>query len=359
MRWNPESLLPSASSSGADANGVEQVDFIKGLATMAGGGDPCLKQGLAIHMYNINASMSDKALSNSDGDFLIVPETGALMVRTEFGVLTVAPCEVVVVPRGVRFAVELAEGEKGSARGYVLELYEGHFELPELGPIGSNGLANPRDFLYPKAWFEDRDCASFTVVNKFGGELFAATVGHSPFDVVAWHGNYSPFKYDLRRFCCMNSVTFDHPDPSIYTVLTAPSPVKGTAVADFVIFPPRWMVQEGTFRPPWYHRNCMTEFMGMVYGKYDAKKGFQPGGASLHSCMTPHGPDAATFEEASTCELNPVKFEAGLAFMFETSLVLKLTKYAAEAPHLDSEYQSCWSKCPKKFNGSFSPWGDK
>jgi homogentisate 1,2-dioxygenase len=347
LRWKPE---PPLAAPGGD---VPSVDFVRGLATMAGAGDPTLKEGLAIHMYNCNASMVDVCLNNSDGDFLIVPETGALTITTEMGVLVVAPCEVCVVPRGVRFAVAVA----GPAnRGYVLELYKGHLELPNLGPIGANGLANARDFLHPKAAFEDRACAAFTVLNKFGGRLFAATMDHSPFDVVAWHGNYAPYKYDLRRFCCMNSVTFDHPDPSIYTVLTAPSSEPGTATADFVIFPPRWLVAEGTFRPPWYHRNCMSEFMGMVYGSYDAKAGgFVPGGASLHSCTTPHGPDAATFEKASGAELGPVKFDGGLAFMFETNAVLKLTKYALEAPHLDREYQACWTGCKKFFNGKIDP----
>lgn len=337
LRWSP---LPMPS---ADA---PPVDFLDGLVTMAGNGDPTLKTGLAIHMYTANTSMGRKAFNNSDGDMLIVPDTGALTVRTELGVLEVAPKEIVVVPRGVRFAVDVA----GPARGYALELYQGHFELPNLGPIGANGLANPRDFLAPRAQFEDLD-APHVVVNKFGGKLFRATVDHSPFDVVAWHGNYVPFKYDLTRFCCINSVTFDHPDPSIYTVLTAPSDTPGVAVADFVIFPPRWMVMEGTFRPPWYHRNCMSEFMGMVYGKYDAKEGFMPGGASLHSCMSAHGPDAATHAKASTEELRPVKFDAGLAFMFESTYMLKLTDNALGASWRDKQYHQCWDDLPKHFNG--------
>ena len=359
MRWGPEPLLaPSderdkggATSSSSTFSPVPPTTFLAGLATMAGTGDPCSKQGLAIHMYNCNVSMIDEAFSCADGDMLVVPETGALTLRTECGVLNVAPCEIAVVPRGVKFSVAV----DGPSRGYVLELYQGHFELPGLGPIGANGLANPRDFLYPSAAFEDIEYADpaqpFTVLHKFGGEMFSATMDHSPFDVVAWHGNYAPFKYDLRHFCCINSVTFDHPDPSIYTVLTAPSDTAGVAIADFVIFPPRWMVMEHTFRPPWYHRNCMTEFMGMVYGKYDAKEGFMPGGASLHSCMSAHGPDAPTFEKASTAPLKPTKFDAGLAFMFETSAVLKLTKYAIEAPHRDLAYPTCWKACKKKFNG--------
>lgn len=267
--------------------------------------------------------------------------------------MDVAPKEICVIQRGIQFSVVL----DGPSRGYVCEIFKGHFQLPDLGPIGSNGLANPRDFLTPEAWYEDRLC-SFTVVNKFGGELFAASRSSSPFNVVAWHGNYAPYKYNLENFCCINSVNFDHPDPSIYTVLTCPSDDPGTAVADFVIFPTRWMVQENTFRPPWYHRNCMSEYMGMVWGAYDAKEGakgksaFLPGGASLHSCCSAHGPDETTFTKASNADLTPVKFDKGLAFMFETSRILRLTEYAVEAPHMDKDYWKCWQALPRLFDPS-------
>jgi homogentisate 1,2-dioxygenase len=230
-----------------------------------------------------------------------------------------------------------------------LEIFNGHFQLPDLGPIGANGLANPRDFLYPSAAFEDRE-VDYSLLCKFGGKLFTTLQSHSPFDVVAWHGNYSPYKYNLSHFNTMGTVSFDHPDPSIFTVLTAPTDTPGVALADFVIFPPRWMVAEGTFRPPYYHRNTASEFMGMVWGKYDAKVGFQPGGASLHSPMTAHGPDEPTFLGASNAALAPHKFEAGLAFMFETNLTLKLTEYALHAPHRDLDYQKCWQKLPRCFN---------
>jgi homogentisate 1,2-dioxygenase len=336
MRWFPPPL---------PAPDAPRVDFVAGLQTMAGAGDPTVKAGLAIHLYSANASMHRTAFYNSDGDFLIVPQAGALTLKTELGVLVVAPKEIAVVPRGVRFAVAV----DGPSRGYVLEVFQGHFQLPDLGPIGANGLANARDFLYPVAAYEDVD-APHTVMTKFGGKLFAASVGHSPFDVVAWHGNYAPCKYDLSRFNTMNSVSYDHPDPSIYTVLTCPSDSPGTAVADFVIFPPRWMVMDKSFRPPYYHRNTMTEFMGMVWGKYDAKVGFQPGGASLHSCMAPHGPDAPTFIGASNADLKPEKFEGGLAFMFETSLMLRKTRFALDAPFRDVEYQKCWAALPKCFD---------
>lgn len=341
MRWLPMPM-PEADAAA--------VDFVQGLVTIGGSGDPAQLHGLAVHMYAANASMGDKALQNADGDFLIVPQEGALTVTTELGRMHVAPREICVIQRGIRFSVAL----DGPSRGYVLEIFKGHFVLPDLGPIGANGLANPRDFLTPKAWYEDRD-DPFVIVNKFGGAMFQADMPFSPFNVVAWHGNYAPYKYDLDQFVCMNSVTHDHPDPSIYTVLTCQTDTPGLALADFVIFPTRWMVQEDTFRPPWYHRNVMTEFMGMVWGAYDAKEAkgksaFLPGGASLHSCCTPHGPDATTFEKASTMELKPVKFDKGLAFMFETCHMLRLTEYASTAAHIDTEYHKCWQALPKKFD---------
>jgi len=237
----------------------ESIDFVDGLSQVCGAGDPTLKEGLSIYNYVASVSMGDKAFSNADGDFLIVPQVGTLDITTEMGLMRVEPCEIVVIPRGIKFSVAVST----VSRGYILEIFKGHFELPNLGPIGANGLANPRDFKTPVAAYVDRDC-EFTIVNKFGCQLFAAKMTHSPFDVVAWHGNYAPFKYNLRHFNCMNSVTFDHPDPSIYTVLTCPSDEPGTAIADFVIFPPRWMVMEHTFRPPYFHRNCMSEYMGMV-----------------------------------------------------------------------------------------------
>mmetsp|Transcript_34983 Transcript_34983/g.93627 ORF Transcript_34983/g.93627 Transcript_34983/m.93627 type:complete len:289 (-) Transcript_34983:792-1658(-) len=255
MRWNPMPIPDAATG--------ESVDFLDGLVTMCGHGDPMGKEGCAIHMYTCNASMGDKCFTNSDGDMLIVPQVGTLDITTEFGKIMLAPHEICVIQRGVRFNVGIPDAAAPATRGYVFELYQGHLQLPDLGPIGANGLANARDFLYPCAAFEDRDC-EYTVINKFGGKFFSATTDHSPFDVVGWTGNYAPYKYDLDKFCCMNSVTFDHPDPSIYTVLTAPTNDHGTAVIDFVIFPPRWMVMEKTFRPPYYHRNCMSEFMGMV-----------------------------------------------------------------------------------------------
>lgn len=293
-----------------------------------------MKQGLGIYIYACGSSMPEKtAFYSADGDFLIVPQHGVLDIRTEFGKILVRPNEICVIPRGIRYHVTLHDNEP--ARGYILELYQGHFKLPELGPIGSNALANARDFQTPVADFiEDYENTEWTVYGKFGGNLFSAKQSHTPFDIVGWHGTYYPYKYDLGRFNTVGSISYDHPDPSIFTVLTAPSHPHGagTAVADFVIFPPRWLVAENTFRPPWYHRNTMSEFMGLIMGNYDAKGagkgGFQPAGASLHNTMSGHGPDMQTFEKASTMDLPPQKVgEGSMAFMFESCLMVGVTEW--------------------------------
>jgi homogentisate 1,2-dioxygenase len=343
LRWNPLPI-PSASS--------DKIDFLDGLRVKCGAGDPSLKEGIAIFDYLCNSSMTNRAFYSADGDMLIAPQSGTLFIKTEMGRLVVEPCEIVVIPRGIKFQV-LVNGE---ARGYGIEVFTSHFELPGLGPIGSNGLANPRDFENPSAAYEDID-ESYEVVVKYLNKFFHCSWDHSPFDVVAWHGNYTPFKYDLRKFNCMNSVTYDHPDPSIYTVLTCPSAEPGVAAVDFVIFPPRWMVMEHTFRPPWYHRNCMSEYMGMIFGQYDAKgEGFVAGGSSLHSCMTGHGPDAESFVKASSIEkLTPFYFSEGLAFMFESKYILKVAPAALETSILQEDYLECWQKLPKIFNGQKSP----
>eukprot|EP01087_Luapelamoeba_hula_P007990 TRINITY_DN1982_c0_g1_i1.p1 TRINITY_DN1982_c0_g1~~TRINITY_DN1982_c0_g1_i1.p1 ORF type:complete len:455 (-),score=62.84 TRINITY_DN1982_c0_g1_i1:39-1379(-) len=326
---------------------TEKVDFVSGLKALVGAGSPAMRAGIGIYVYTANVSMEDKAFYNSDGDLLIVPQKGPLVIQTEFGFIDVAPGEITVIQRGIRFSVQLSE----PSRGYILEVYDGHFELPDLGPIGANGLANPRDFLTPVAAYEDRSCDTYTLVNKYGGSLYTATQDHSPFDVVAWHGNYAPYKYDLSRFCVINSVSFDHIDPSIFTVLTCKTLKPGVAAADFVIFPPRWSVQEHTFRPPYFHRNCMSEYMGLISGAYEAKKeGFVPGGGSLHSCMTPHGPDTTTYTGASKAELKPERVaESALAFMFESTYMLALTPLAEKGENVDENYVSCWKGFPNNF----------
>jgi homogentisate 1,2-dioxygenase len=328
LRWDPLPL-PDA-----------PTDFVDGLTTLAGNGDATMHSGVAIHLYTATKSMTDRFFYSADGELLFVPQLGTLVLHTELGILEVAPGEIAIVPRGIKFRVEIVAGAKGvQARGYVLENYGASLRLPDLGPIGANGLANTRDFLTPHAAYDDRDGAVFEVVAKFQGNLWATEFDHSPLDVVAWHGNYAPCKYDLARFNCINSVSFDHPDPSIYTVLTSPSEIHGMANVDFAIFPPRWMVAEHTFRPPWFHRNFMNEFMGLVQGQYDAKaEGFVPGGASLHNCMSGHGPDAETFERASHAELKPVKIDG-----------CRPTKFAMETAARQHEYYTCWQTLKKNF----------
>ncbi|MFN9340540.1 MAG: homogentisate 1,2-dioxygenase, partial [Candidatus Kapaibacterium sp.] len=322
------------------------TDFISGMVTIAGNGDCSTHNGLAIHVYAANKNMENTFFYNADGEMLIVPQLGALRIDTEMGRMDVAPGEICVIQRGIKFRVHLLNE---TARGYICENYGSTFRLPDLGPIGANGLANPRDFLTPVARYENID-GDFTVIAKFLGNLWEAPIDHSPLDIVAWHGNYAPYKYDLSTFNTINTVSFDHPDPSIFTVLTAPSEIPGTANCDFVIFPPRWMVAENTFRPPWFHRNFMNEFMGLIFGQYDAKaEGFVPGGCSLHNCMSGHGPDAATHKAATNAQLTPHKQENTLAFMFETRFVCKTTKYAMETGELQHDYYECWQGLQPQF----------
>ncbi|MBI3514621.1 MAG: homogentisate 1,2-dioxygenase [Proteobacteria bacterium] len=337
LRWNP---LPLPTT---------PTDFVDGLITMAGNGDTAAQSGIGIHVYAATRSMTDRVFVDADGELLVVPQQGRLRLVTELGVVEAAPGEIAVLPRGLRFRVELPDG---AARGWVCENYGAALRLPELGPIGANALANPRDFLAPVAWFEDRD-APIQVVQKFAGHLWAADYDHSPLDVVAWHGNHVPYKYDLARFNTLGTISFDHPDPSIFTVLTAPSDTAGTANIDFVVFPPRWLVAEHTFRPPWFHRNVMSEFMGLVHGVYDNKaEGFLPGGMSLHNSLSAHGPDAATFDRASAADLAPHYLADTLAFMFETRYVVRPTKFALETEALQRDYDACWQGFGKTFKGT-------
>ena len=323
LRWDPLPVPDGA------------VSFLEGIHTITTAGDAGSQAGMGTHVYLATRSMQDEYFYNADAEMLFVPQQGALRLWTEFGIIDIEPGEIAVVPRGVKLRVELPGGP---VRGYLCENYGGAFTLPERGPIGANCLANPRDFMTPVAAFEDREEPGHMVV-KWGGTLWRAPIGQSPLDVVAWHGNYAPYKYDLRRFSPVGPILFDHADPSIFTVLTSPSETPGTANIDFVIFPDRWLVAENTFRPPWYHMNVMSEFMGLVYGQYDAKTGggFVPGGISLHNAMLPHGPDMAAFERASNATLAPHKLQGTLAFMFETRFPQKVTRFAAEehAPQAD------------------------
>jgi homogentisate 1,2-dioxygenase len=334
LRWDP---LPFPG---------EPADFVNSLVTLGGNGDAEQQAGVAIHLYAASAPMKACYFYSADGELLIVPQQGRLTLRTELGVIDAAPGEIAVIPRGIKFGVDLPDGK---ARGYVCENYGAAFRLPDLGPIGANGLANPRDFLTPCAAYEDAE-GDFRIIAKFLGGLWSAQIDHSPLDVVAWHGNYAPYKYDLARFNSINTVSFDHPDPSIFTVLTSPSPVAGAGNCDFAVFLPRWTVAEHTFRPPWFHRNTMNEFMGLVRGVYDAKaEGFLPGGASLHNCMSGHGPDEETYERSSRLELKPHYIDNVLAFMFETRMVIRPTRFAMETKILQHEYYECWQGLKKHF----------
>lgn len=346
LRWDP---LPMP---------AEPTDFVQGLVTMAGQGDPSAMAGCAIHLYAINRSMSGRYFYDADGELLIVPQHGRLRIRTEMGVLDVEPLEICVIPRGVRFAVDLPDstaegGSEEGARGYVCENFGAPLRLPDLGPIGSNGLANPRDFLAPQAAYEDVE-GDFRLIAKFMGNLFEAPIGHSPLDVVAWHGNFTPMKYDLRRFNTIGSISFDHPDPSIFLVLQSVSDTPGVDSIDFVIFPPRILAMEDTFRPPWFHRNVASEFMGLIHGRYDAKaEGFVPGGSSLHNCMSGHGPDADTFEKASAADTSkPHYVRDTMAFMFETRLPIRPTRFALDTPMRQAAYADCWQGLARHFDPS-------
>ena len=354
LRWDPLS------------GPTEPTDFIDGITTIAGNGDLFSQTGMAVHIYACNKGMGERYFYNADGEMLIVPEMGRLGILTELGLIQVGPGSVAVIPRGLKFRVEPARSDASNdsvqppstaggsdtvARGYICENYGQQFRLPELGPIGANGLANSRDFETPVAWYEDIE-GKFELVAKFGGNLWSCSIDHSPLDVVAWHGNYAPYRYDLRRFNTIGSISFDHPDPSIFTVLTSPSGEPGVANCDFVIFPDRWLVAENTFRPPWYHRNTMSEYMGLIYGAYDAKEeGFIPGGGSLHNQMSAHGPDLDAFEKASNAELTPQKLSGTMAFMFESRYIIRPTKFAMETSQLQHEYSEVWQKLKKNFEG--------
>jgi homogentisate 1,2-dioxygenase len=339
LRWDPLPLPTAA------------TDFIDGLVPVAGNGAPEMQSGCGIHLYAANQSMRDRYFYSADGELLIVPQLGALRLDTELGRIDLEPQEIGVIPRGLRFRVGLP-GD--AARGYICENFAAPFKLPDLGPIGSNGLANPRDFQIPRARYEDTD-GRHELIAKFLGRLWVAEMDHSPLDVVAWHGNYAPYKYDLRRFNAVGSISYDHPDPSIFLVLHSPSDTPGTGNVDFVVFPPRWLAMQDTFRPPWFHRNVASEYLGLITGLYDAKSsGFVPGSASLHNCMSAHGPDTATFEKATAADTSqPVHVTDTMAFMFESRMVIKPTRQALEGrPPLQRDYLECWSGLRKLFDPS-------
>ena len=338
LRWDP---IPIP---------TEPADFIDGIVTIAGNGDLFSQAGIAVHIYAFNKGMGERFFYNADAEMLIVPEKGRIGFFTELGYLQAGAGEVVCIPRGLKFKIEPHPDDR-ELRGYICENYGQQFRLPDLGPIGANGLANSRDFKTPVAWYEDKEGPQ-QIVAKFGGNLWACETDHSPLDVVAWHGNYAPYLYDLRNFNTIGSISFDHPDPSIFTVLTSPSGEPGVANCDFVIFPDRWLVAEDTFRPPWYHRNTMSEYMGLVYGQFDAKdEGFLPGGGSLHNQMSAHGPDLDAFEKASNAQLKPQRLSGTLAFMFESRYIIRPTKFAMDCAEMQREYSEVWEGLKKNFSG--------
>ncbi len=336
LRWDP---LPIPTA---------PTDFIDGITTWAGNGNSNDQTGVSINLYIANKSMQGRFFYNADGEMLIVPQQGRLRLATELGLIDIEPCEIAVIPRGVRFRVELIDI---AARGYLLENFGAPMRPPELGPIGSNGMANVRDFKTPVAWYEDIE-GDFQLIAKFTGGFWRSKIDRSPLDVVAWHGTHAPYKYDLRHFNTIGSISFDHPDPCLFTVLTSPSDTPGAANLDFAIFPPRILTMENTFRPPWFHRNIASEFMGLIQGIYDAKaEGFLPGGASLHNCMSPHGPDAETFEKASVADTTaPHYIRDTMAFMFETRRVIRPTNTALASPTRQQNYHECWQGIKKHFN---------
>ena len=338
MRWNPLDI-PTA-----------PTDFLEGITTWAGNGGPNDQAGISINLYAANSSMKGRFFFNADAEMMVVPQQGRLRLATEMGLIELEPLEIAVIPRGLRYRVELLDG---AARGYLLENFGSPMRLPELGPIGSNGLANVRDFKTPVAWYEDVD-GDFEIITKFTGGFWRANIDRSPLDVVAWHGTHAPYKYDLRNFNAIGSISYDHPDPCIFTVLTSPSDTPGTANMDFAIFPPRILAMENTFRPPWFHRNIAGEYMGLIHGEYDAKaEGFLPGGGSLHNCMMPHGPDAETFEKATKADLSQAtRIRDTMAFMFETRRVIRPTDAALSSPTRQQDYHSCWQGIAKNFNPS-------
>ena len=336
-RWDP---LP---------HGGEGLTWLTGMRTMTTAGDVNTQVGMASHTFMLNSDMQDEYFYSADSELMVVPQTGRLRFWTELGIIDIEPLEIAILPRGLVYKVTLPDGP---ARGFVCENYGAKFDLPNRGPIGANCLANPRDFKTPVAAFEDRDAKSRVVI-KWCGQFHETFIDHSPLDVVAWHGNYAPVKYDLRTYSPVGAILFDHPDPSIFTVLTAPSGHEGTANIDFVIFRDRWLPAENTFRPPWYHKNIMSEFMGNIHGQYDAKpKGFVPGGMSLHNMMLPHGPDHNAFEKASNEPMVPVKLKDTMAFMFETRFPQHLTHFAAHEAPLQDDYADCWDGLEKKFDGT-------
>jgi len=326
-RWNPDEPTAAAADT-----------WLAGITTVVTNGNAHLHVGGAIHTYGFGASTElAPVFVNTDAEMLFVPQLGRVELQTELGPLAVEPGHIGVVPRGIKVRVSTAAK---LASGWLHENYGQAFTLPDPGITGPNTSALARDFVYPSA--QPEDDAPTAIIVKTGGRFLATSIDRTPLDVVAWRGNYAPYRYDLRQFSPLGAVLFDHPDPSLGTVLTSPSDLVGTANVDLVVFRERWVVAEDTFRPPWFHSNTMSEFMGLIDGSYDAKPGQAPGSMTLHNQHLPHGPATTAFEAASAAELMPQRLEPTLAFMLESRYVWQPTQWAATTDRLDVDYDACW-----------------
>ncbi|GAD98612.1 homogentisate 1,2-dioxygenase, putative [Paecilomyces variotii No. 5] len=293
------------------------TNFWQGIKTILGHGDPTLKEGVAVHQYAANLSMDKEAFVNHDGDYLFVPQQGRLDIQTELGRMMVLPGELFVIPAGLRFKVSLPDGP---SRGYIQEIFGSHFELPDLGPIGSNGLALPQDFEIPVASY-DLDTSSWEIITKLAGKLYHYEQAHTPFDVVGWHGNYVPYKYEIEKLLALSS-SKDQLDPSAYTILTAKSKIPGVSITDFCAFTPKWVNSLNSWRPPYYHRTMGAEVMGMVRGEYGGSaKTLEPGALTCDNAYVPHGETYDAWKKHAFVDLEPTLLGAG---------VLSITKFALE-----------------------------
>ena len=320
------------------------TDFVDGIYTLGGSGGAEVRRGFAVHLYVANRSMENRSFYNADGEMLLVPQQGKLTLQTESGVLDVDPGMVAIIPRGLKFSVLLREDH---ARGYIGEVFGRSFHLPERGPVGANGLADSRHFRAPVAYHENRLVPGYSITAKFCGKLFGATQDYSPYDVVAWHGDYTPYVYELRHFSPVINGRMDHADPSIFSVLTAPLDEEGANNLDFVFFPPRWDVSEGTFRPPFFHRNAVTEINGIIRDPAGYKAPFYSGGCFITPAMTAHGIRAGGVEGflsmSDEAADRPHRFrDNSMWFQFETVLPFYLTSWAKKAGQRIDDWHHIW-----------------
>lgn len=359
----PANVTPNSRLWGGFPAPAAGSHWANGQQLLGRNGDPQAKEGMALWVFSVTASMPPRqAFASLDGEALVIPQSGALDIQTELGRLVVRQNEIAVIPRNVRYRVCLPEGKP--CRGYVCELYQGHFRLPDLGVIGSTGLANVRDFQVPKAFVDATvhshlgttqapgpgaptgvDDGEWSIVARLVGNLWHCTQAHTPFDVVGWHGTCYPFKYDLARFCALGNLVFDEHDPSLFVVLTARhhGAEPTTAVVDFAVIPPRWMAARDTNWLPYFHRNTMQEFFGPIVALQDGAhplnatgetNRFAPFGAGLNGCMSTHGPSERDFQAARARDTTTPAFVGGdegvTIFLVETERPLLLSDWAME-----------------------------